>query len=158
MGAGVAVLALVGASDPTVLQVRSPVTVAELRGEIVGDLASFGRGLLLLVLGAGTLLVAVVVLADTLVRRTDIGRRRALGAPRWAVVTIVVGRTTTAAVLGALVGTGVTSFWLQVTGTHVSVEFTSAIAILAVLAATLGALAPAMSAAWQDSVTVLRTP
>lgn len=44
---------------------------------------------LLGVLGAGALLVAIVVLADVFVRRKDLGRRRALGT----IVALVIART-----------------------------------------------------------------
>lgn len=152
------VMGLIAVDDPLALQVTSPLTLAQIRGDVVGDLSSFGHGLLLLVLGAGTFLVAVVVLADTLVRRSDLGRRRALGAPRWAVTSIVVIRTLAAALLGAFAG-GVGSFvWLRASGHPVGVEFTVAVAVLAVLAAAIGSFAPAVAAAWQDSVRVLRTP
>lgn len=152
------VLVLISADDPAKLQVTSPLTLAQVRGDVVGDLSAFGQGLLILVLGAGTFLVAVVVLADTLVRRSDLGRRRALGAPRWAVTSIVVVRTLAAGVVGALVGSVGAFIGLRTSGYPVGGEFTVAIALLAVLAAVLGSLVPAIAAAWQDSVRVLRTP
>src|SRR5690606_2271114 len=72
---------------------QSPVAPAELQAEVAGDLGTFGRTLLLGVLGAGALLVAIVVLADVLVRRKDLGRRRALGATRGMILALVIART-----------------------------------------------------------------
>lgn len=117
------VLAIIGPHDPNELQVRSPVTLADVRGEVVGDLSAFGQGLLVLVLGAGTFLVAVA-----------------------------------AALLGAVLSVVGTFGWLRWSSLPVSVEFATATGVLAVLAAGIGAVAPAVGAAWQDSVRVLRTP
>ncbi|MDQ3527977.1 MAG: hypothetical protein M3424_08900, partial [Actinomycetota bacterium] len=87
--------------------IQSPVGLAELQAEVAGDLTTFGRTFLLGVLGAGALLVAIVVLADVLVRRTDLGRRRALGATRATILSLVIARTLLPALLGAAIGTAV---------------------------------------------------
>lgn len=152
-----AVLAIL-ARPPTDLQVVSPVALAELQGEVMGDLARYGRGLLLAVLAAGALLTAVVVLADVLVHRADLGRRRALGAPRWVIVALVTGRVTLAATVGVVVGSVVTAVLLARTGQAPVPAFALGTAILAVLAAAVAALPPALAASHRDPVHVLRTP
>lgn len=153
-----AVLGLVAATDPTALRVESPVGLAELRGQVLGDLGAFGRTLLLGVLGAGGLLVAVVVLADALVRRADLGRRRALGANRGVIVGLVTLRTLLPAVVGAAVGTGI-GLWLTARlGAIPPLDFTVGVAVLATLAAVASAVPPALFAATCDPVAVLRTP
>ena len=73
---------------------------------ITGELAGLGRSLLLLILGAGAFFVAIVVLADVLIRRRDLGRRRTLGIGRADLVLLVAVRTAAPAVLGAVVGAG----------------------------------------------------
>lgn len=153
-----AVLALLARPDVSDVQLTSPVTLAELERTVLGDLGSFGRGLLVLVLGAGGVLVTVVVLADVLMRRVDLGRRRALGAPRWVIIAIVVGRTVVAAVVGALVGTGAAGGALLVLGQPFDAVFAASTAVLAVLVAACAAAAPAVAAAVRDPVRVLRTP
>lgn len=153
-----AVLALLYRTDAADLQITSPVSLAELNEQVMGDLVRYGRGLLLLVLVAGALLVAVVVLADTLVRRDDLGRRRALGASRGVVVALVSARTVLAATAGAAAGLLVTAVARLTVGLAVEPTFAVGVAVLAVLAAACAALAPAVSAAWQDPVRVLRTP
>ncbi len=86
------------------LRVESPVSVAQLQGEIMADVTVFGRTLLIGVLLAGAVLVAIVTLTDVLVRRADLGRRRALGATRDTIMTLVVLRTAIAALLGVVLG------------------------------------------------------
>lgn len=99
------VLAIVDPPSFDAVTVQSPVGLAELQAEVAGDLTTFGRTLLLGVLGAGALLVAIVVLADVLVRRKDLGRRRALGATRATILSLVIARTLLPALLGAAIGT-----------------------------------------------------
>ena len=153
-----AVIGIVAPPEFDSISIQSPVALAELQAEVAADLGTFGRTLLLGVLGAGAFLVAIVVLADVLVRRKDLGRRRALGATRGAIVVMVIGRTLLPALLGAGVGVG-TGLWL---GSRLAAvppwEFTAGTAILAVLAAVASAILPALYAATRDPVRVLRTP
>lgn len=152
------VLAIVAAADPSLLQVDSPIGVAELRRDVLGDFGKFGRALLLGVLAGGAALTAVVVLADVLVRRADLGRRRALGATRGTIVMLVTLRTLFPAVVGAAMGLGVGA-WLAVRqGFTAPPSFSLAVAVLAVLTAACSALPPAAYAATRDPVAVLRTP
>jgi len=152
------ILRLIDPPDPDSLQIRSPVTLAQVQQEVVGDLSRYGQGLLLTVLGTGGVLVTAVVLADTLVRRTDLGRRRALGAPRWMLIVLVLARTASAALIGAALGTSITLAALLHRGYNLPTTFAIGAAALAVLAATISALLPAFLAAWKDPVRVLRTP
>lgn len=73
-------------------------------------------------------------------------------------MTIVVVRTIAAASVGALIGSAGAFAWLRASSQPVDLEFAAGTAILAVFAAWLGAVVPAISAARQDAVRVLRTP
>lgn len=152
------VLRLIAPTSPDDLQVTSPATLAQVQQEVAADVTSFGRGLLLLVLAAGGILVAVVVLSDVLVRRKDLGRRRALGATRSAIILLVVGRTLAPAVLGALVGTAAGTALALRAGAVPPPDFIAATGVLATLTAVLACLLPAALAAYRDPVAVLRTP
>ena len=101
------VLRLIDPPAPDAITVTSPLSLAQLQEEVTGDLQQFGRTLLLAVLGGGALLVAIVVLADVLVRRKDLGRRRALGATRGGILSLVTLRTLGPALLGAALGVAV---------------------------------------------------
>ena len=132
-----AVLGLIAAPDLADLNVTSPIGLSELRHQVLGDFTRFGRTLLLGVLGAGSVLIAIVVLADVLVRRADLGRRRALGA-------------------GLGIGVGL---WLtHRLGATPPTTFAAGVAILAVLTAAISAIAPALFAVSRDPVAALRTP
>lgn len=151
------VLALLAPPSPDAITLRSPVGLAELQAEVTGDFGEFGTTLLLGVLGGGALLIAIVVLADVLVRRTDLGRRRALGATRTTIITLVLTRTLAPAALGATIGVAVglalTDHW----ATTPPATFTTATITLALLATTASTLPPALYAATRDPVRVLRT-
>jgi len=153
----VAVLALLARPDPSDLNVESPETLAQIQASVTSDVGNYGRGLLLLVLAGGSALVAVVALADVLLRRKDLGRRRALGATRALLVVLVVARTGLAGLGGALLATGITSAAMSRTGDIPALDFTAGTVILAVLTAAVAAVPPAILAAFQDPVRVLRT-
>lgn len=153
-----AVLELIAPSSLEDLRLTSPVSVAELRDQMIGDLAGYNRSLLLGVLGAGGLLTAIVVLADVLVRRTDLGRRRALGASRGVIVALVTTRTVVAAFLGAALGAIAGIVLASAYDAIPPRSFVAAVVVLALLTATLSAIPPSIYAAVRDPVRVLRTP
>lgn len=152
------VLQLIAASSPQDLRVTSPATLAEVQQAVGADLTTFSRSLLALVLSAGGVLMAIVVLADVLVRQRDLGRRRALGADRPTIITLVVARTLIAATLGALVGTTAAVAITTSSGVRAPAGFIAAVAVLALLTAAIAAIPPAAIAAYRDPVAVLRTP
>ncbi|MDR2620347.1 MAG: hypothetical protein LBC29_04435 [Propionibacteriaceae bacterium] len=152
------VLAIVSAPKLEDLTVQSATALAALQGEIAGDFGLFGRQLLLLVLGAGALLTGVVVLADVLLRRADLGRRRALGATRRILIALVMLRALIAALFGVVLGSAASLIVLTVWDVSVPTVFVIATVVLTLLAALAAALGPAVKAATLDPVTVLRTP
>ncbi|HJE51020.1 MAG TPA: FtsX-like permease family protein [Tessaracoccus flavescens] len=153
-----AVLGLIAATDPSDLNVQSPIGLAELRDQVLGDFTAFGRTLLLGVLAAGSVLIAIVVLADVLVRRADLGRRRALGATRGTIIAIVTTRTIAPAIIGAALGIAAGLLIAERSGATPPAAFTAGVTILAILAAAASAIPPALFAATRDPVSVLRTP
>lgn len=144
--------------DTDAIRVESPQSLADVQQEVAGDLGAFSRTLLLGVLTAGAALVTVVVLADVLLRRADLGRRRALGATRTVIITLVVGRTILPSLLGAFLATAIGLGATHAMDARPPLDFAAGTATLALLAATLASLPPALYAANRDPVSVLRTP
>ena len=144
--------------DAATVQVTSALAAAGASQQAVGTLAGLGRSLLLVILGAGAFFVAVVVLADVLIRRRDLGRRRTLGITRGALVGLVAARTAAPALVGAALGSaaGCAQVWHS-TG-QVPATFAAATATLGVLTAVAACLPPAIYAARRDPVEVMRTP
>lgn len=153
-----AVVSLLGRSDPADLSIESPTTLAELQGVVVGDLTRYNRTLLLAVMAAGAVLVGVVSAADVLLRRRDLGRRRALGAPRWALTVLVVVRTTCGGLVGAVAASVLGLLLTSRAGQAPPLVFVIGTAVLGVLAAAVSSVPPAVVAARQDPVRVLRMP
>ncbi|WP_448073662.1 FtsX-like permease family protein [Georgenia yuyongxinii] len=152
------VLGMVAAPSAADIRVESPETLAILQAQVGADLGGFSRVLLIAVVGIGAALTAVVVLADTLVRRKDLGRRRALGATRTSVVVLVVLRTAIPAIGGAIAGTAAGVALGVRWSASPPWDFVAGTAVLAVFAATSASLVPAIMAATRDAVAVLRTP
>jgi len=153
-----AILSILAPADPQNVQIESPSGLADTAQDLGGQLAGFGRSLLLLILGVGACFVATVVLSDVLVRRRDLGRRRTLGATRADLTGLVVLRTTVPAITGATVGSALALALNASSGYPTPVNFGIAVATLASLAAALAAAPPAVYAAWRDPVNVMRTP
>lgn len=141
------------------LRVERSVALAELQRLLSGDISRFGRELIIAVLLAAMLLVALVVLAEVLSRRKDLGRQRALGARRSTVILLLAGRTGVSAAIGACAGlAGGLAFLIASTGEVPQLSFVVGLFILAVLAPSLAAAAPGWWAAQRDPVLELRTP
>lgn len=150
------VLGLIDPPDAQAVRVSSPATLADVQQAVGADLTRFSRSLLVLVLATGGALTAVVVLADTLVRQRDLGRRRALGADRYSIVALVTARTTMAASAGTLAGTGI-----AVAVGRAALpppHFIAGVVVLTVVTASLASVSLALLAAYRDPVAVLRTP
>lgn len=154
-----AALTLVAPEDPTSIGIETSETLAAVRAAVRGELGSFSRNLITLVLGVGLVLTALSVYGAVTSRRRDFGRRRALGASRLFILGLVTAQTLFAAILGVLIGTGVITVVLgATTGVLPDAEFTTAIGVLAILSALIAALPPALLAAYRDPIRVLRVP
>lgn len=139
------------------LSVDSPLAAAAAGKLVERQVTGFGRSLLLLILGAGGFFVAVVVLADVLIRRRDLGRRRTLGITRGDLINLVALRTAIPAGLGAgagmALGLGLGALWGHAPG----LDFAAGVAVLACMTALLASIPPAVLAANRDPVAVMRT-
>lgn len=145
-------------ATPNDIQVISPAAAATTSQSVANELAGFGRSLLFLILGVGAFFVAVVVLADVLIRRRDLGRRRTLGITRGDLMTLVTLRTAVPAVAGAVTGSCVGHVLVTVQHGAPPADFTLAVTVLACVTALGAALPPAAYAAGRDPVEVMRTP
>ncbi|GIU91811.1 MAG: hypothetical protein KatS3mg011_0717 [Acidimicrobiia bacterium] len=154
-----AALMVLAPADPTAVAIETSEALAQVRAAVQGELGRFGRNLITAVLAAGLVLTGLNVYGAVSGRRRDFGRRRALGASRPAIITLVCLQTSLSAILGA--GIGSTGAWLalyRITGLPPEPRFGLAIAVLAVLTAVAAALPPAVVAAFRDPVRVLRVP
>ncbi|MGN8244247.1 ABC transporter permease [Cellulomonas soli] len=152
------VLSAIAPPALTDVTVQSPSTLADLQAHVGADLGSFSHTLLVLVMTAGAGLTAVVVLADVLIRRPDLGRRRALGATRYTIICLITLRTLVPAIAGAVLGTAVGALTGAGWGGLPPASFVAGTAVLASLTAVFAAVPPAIAASWADPVRVLRTP
>jgi len=153
-----AVLGILAPADAGGVSITSPLGLSQLSQAVDGQLAGAGRSLMLMILGVGGLFVAVVVLADVLIRRRDLGRRRTLGITRADLTCLVTFRAAAAALVGAIIGSGVGMIACTRIGQVPGVDFGAAVAIMATLTAAIAAVIPAAWAAQLDPVQVMRTP
>jgi putative ABC transport system permease protein len=154
-----AIPAVVHVDDRTRLQIETPAALVALRGLIDQELAASSRQLLLVVFGAGLLLITVALMGAVAQRRRDFGRRRALGATRSAVVLLVIVQTGVAAMFGVVLGTVIGLVAVaQLAGSLPSMEFVLGVGSLAILTALAAAIPPGLLAALRDPVRILRVP
>lgn len=153
-----AVLSILAPADPASVAVESPRGLSDLTEALGTQLAQSGRALLLLILGVGGVFVAAVVLADVMVRRRDLGRRRTLGATRADLTAMVTVRAAVPAAIGAALGSLVAVAITTQGGFPPPADFAAAVAVLTTVTAAIAALLPAAYAARRDPVTVMRTP
>jgi len=154
-----AVVSVLAADDPGKVTMRTSEALAELRGLVQGQLGSFSRGLVLAVLALTAALVAVLLSGLVMMRRKDFGRRRALGASRGLIVALLLVQTAQLAVAGVVAGLIAACSVLLLSGDPVPrAEFSAALGVLAVAAATAAAAPPAVLASRRDPVRELRVP
>lgn len=146
-------------TDPTKISVETSAELAAIRAAVRGELGSYGRGLVLAILGGAAVLVAVNNLALVTLRRKDFGRRRALGATRALIVALLLSQVALLALLGVALGVVAGLVGLVTAGHPVpGASFTVAVAVAAVLTATLAASVPAVIASRRDPLHELRVP
>ncbi len=153
-----AVIGILAPPDPQGVLIDSPSAIAQTARDLNAQMAGYGRTLLALILAVGGFFVAAVVLADVLIRRRDLGRRRTLGITRTDLVALVTTRTAMTGAIGA--AAGCTAAWAvnQSTGFTTPLDFTVAVGVLAAMVALIAALPPAVYASRLDPVAVMRTP
>lgn len=153
------VRSLLDAPDPGSVTLETSAGLAAVRAAVGGELGTYGRSTVLAILAVSTVLVAVNLLALVTMRRKDFGRRRALGATRSLIVTLLLGQVAILAVAGAALGTAASLAGLAAVGDPLpGARFTAAIAVAGVLVAALAALPPAVIAARRDPLHELRVP
>ena len=154
-----AVLSVLAATDPTKVSVQTSEALAELRALIQGQLGDFSRGLVLALTGLTGTLVAILLYGLVMMRRKDYGRRRALGASRGLIITLLVTQTGLLSLIGIVLGTAASMLILTVTLAPLpGLTFTVALSILALIAALIAALIPALIASRREPIRELRVP
>ncbi|EEH63771.1 efflux ABC transporter, permease protein [Gleimia coleocanis DSM 15436] len=147
-----------GVHAPENINIQPPVTLAELTQSIAEDIRQYNASVLYSVLAFGALISALIVFADALAKRADLGRRLALGATRQVIVFYTIGRVVAPTILGIFIGVLggyiLTSYWGQVP----PVSFTLALVYLVLLTMVLASLPGAVWASRQDPVRILRLP
>lgn len=148
-----------GVEDQGDLVVTTSQALVDLSEVVSGRLGAFSRELAAGALVAGGGFVAVTMLSIVAGRRRDMGRRRALGASRSALVMLVAAQAGIPAAAGAILGTliGIVVADRQA-GAVPALGFCVAVPLLAVLASLVGAVPAALAAAWRDPVRILRVP
>ncbi len=141
------------------LRIETSEQLASVRQAVQGELGRFSRELVVFVLAGGLVLTTVTVLSSVTLRRRDFGRRRVLGASRSAIVVLVLTQTAVSAVVGGVVGTVAGLVIVRQLADAVPPwSFVISVGTLALLAALVAAMLPALLAARRDPVRVLRVP
>ena len=158
-----AVLALVvsvlGVENPEKVTVTTSTELATLRSDVQTQLGTFSRSLTALIFGVGALMVASIVYGLVMLRRKDFGRRRALGASRPLIVSLVLAQVTMLGVIGSIVGCAASLAVLVALGDPLpTTSFVTALALLATVTAAIAALVPALVASTRDPLRELRVP
>jgi len=133
--------------------------IIALQNMISGQLGASARQLTAIILSVGIAVVGVTMLGMVSAKRRDFGRRRALGASRSSIMVLVLVQAGLAAVVGATLGTAAGAAVIAATTDALpTTPYMIGLAILATLAALIGAMPPAILAANRDPVRILRVP
>ncbi len=148
-----------GASKPGRISVSTPNDIEKLRAAVHGEIGRSGRRLTQVVLAGAGGLLALITSISVLLKRTDLGRRRALGATRGYVLLLVLSQTAITSGVGAIVGAVASHLYRWFSSQAApAFEFSSAVVVLVTGASILAGLIPAIAAAKSDPIKVLRLP
>jgi len=151
--------AAVWVDQPAQMVIETSDAILALQHVISGQLGASSRQLMAAIMGVGVGVVAATMFAVVGSKRRDFGRRRALGASRTAIVTLVLIQAGLTAITGAIVGCTIGLAAIRLTsGILPTPQFSTGFATLAILAATTGAVPPAILASRRDPVRELRVP
>ncbi len=154
-----AAISVLAATDPTKVTVQTSESLAQLRALIQGQLGGYSRGLVLALTALTGTLVAILLYGLVMMRRRDYGRRRALGATRGLIITLLIAQTGVLALIGIVIGLIITSALLAITNSpSPGAGFTAALSILALATALIAALIPALIASRREPIRELRVP
>lgn len=152
-----AALSLVAAQNPASVTVQTSSALADLRAVIESQLGSFSKGLVVALLALAGLVISVVLYGLVMMRRKDFGRRRALGATRGLVVSLIVLQTALLSALGVSVGVGASLAILLVSGDPLpDATFIAGTAILTIAVSVVAAVLPGIAASRRDPIRELR--
>ena len=145
--------------DPKKVEIATRSNLASIRGTLEQGLIESGRGLVAMILVSTALLLGVIQYALVMIRRKEYGRRRAPGASRSLIVTLVLLQTALLAAVGAIVGTVGAVMALTIGGSPLpGFGYLIAVGVLACATAVAGAVVPAVAASRRDPLTELRVP
>jgi len=154
-----ALRSLVGPGGPGGVTIEVSADLVLAQSVIRGEFAGFGRAIVVQALAGGLVLMVVAVLAGVNARRRDFGRRRALGASRGQLVSLVVTQALWSALPGVALGAVAGATLVKVlSGSWPGWQFPLAVAVLTALSAAGAAIIPATLAAVRDPVAALRVP
>lgn len=141
------------------LTIQASDVLLELGNAVSGTIGSFGRQLSIGAIAVGAVLCGLTMTLSMLSRRRDIGRRRALGASRSAIVALALLEAGIPTAIGVALGTVVGTMLVVVTtGALPPVLFAIAAPCLIAVAGVSAAAPPAVLAARQDPMRILRVP
>lgn len=132
---------------------------ARLTVAISGRMTRASHAVTLTVLGGAAVMTMLIVWATVVLRRRDMGRRRALGATRGMIVALTVGQAGLVNALGALVGAlGVSTIRWALGREVAPLSFVVAVVVAISALSFLLAALPAWWAARRDPLVELRVP
>ncbi|MFT4030652.1 MAG: lipoprotein ABC transporter permease [Protaetiibacter sp.] len=154
-----AISALISPTDTSKVRIETSEALAHLRGLVEGQLSSLSAGVLLAVTSVTGLLLATIQLALVTLRRKDFGRRRALGATRSFILSLVLLQACLVATTGALLGMAIALCVSLATGDPLpGVAFITALIVTTIVVAATASFLPALVASRRDPVRELRVP
>ncbi|HLS45991.1 MAG TPA: FtsX-like permease family protein [Ornithinicoccus sp.] len=152
---------LLAGGDPDLLSVRTSDQLLSANRVVSAELGAFSRQIAVGVVVFGLLLVLLTVSLALASRRADMGRRRALGSSRSALVALVIMAVTirTGTLAGAVLGTAIgLSATAIIGGSLPDPLIVLAINTLTLSVVALATVPPALHLPLQDPVAVLRVP
>lgn len=154
-----AVTGLLGDVDTSKIHIATSSILVQLRESIDAQLGAATRSLTLGILVISGGLMAAVLYGLVMLRRREFGRRRAVGARRSFIVSMIMVQTCVLGVCGSSIGTIAASAILAASGAPIpAAAYLLAVDVLAISTASAAAVLPAVMASRREPAAELRVP
>ncbi len=146
-------------APPESYSISTSEQLAKLRGVVDGELTRQGRATVTWVASATSTVTLLIVAGFVVLRRRDFGRRRALGATRMMIASIVLGQVLLVALCAIVAGAGSAILWMMASdGTAPPLPYVVAVSVMLACVCAVAAVVPAIAAASRDPMRELRVP
>lgn len=150
---------ILAGDNPKDLRVTTSQQLADLAELLNGQFGAFEKSMVAGAMALSAVLVAAIQAGLMMIKRKDYGRRRALGASRGLVMSLILSQAALVSLAGIMAGSlGAVAFLASTSSPIPTPGYLAAVALLTLITCLMASILPAIGAAYRDPIKELRVP